>query len=38
MVKKILWTNTAKASLRIIYAYYKKNISINIAKKIQNRQ
>ena len=37
MVKKILWTNTAKLSLKIIFNYYKKKASINIAQKIRNK-
>jgi len=33
MVKKIFWTDTAKFSLKIIFDYYKKNVSSLIALK-----
>lgn len=36
MVKKIYWTDTAKASIEIIFNYYKENVSLSIAKKIKD--
>ena len=36
MVKKIYWTDTAKASIEIIFNYYKENVSLSIARKIKD--
>ncbi|MEN8120017.1 MAG: type II toxin-antitoxin system RelE/ParE family toxin [Bacteroidota bacterium] len=36
MVKKIYWTDTAKASIEIIFNYYKEHVSLSIAKKIKD--
>ena len=35
MVKAILWTDTAKASLKIIIDFYKENVSVGVAQKIR---
>ncbi len=36
MVNKIFWTDTARASLKIIFNYYKEHVSISLAQKIRN--
>ena len=37
MVIKIIWTETAKSSLKIIFDYYKENASVFVARKIKNK-
>lgn len=35
MAVKIIWINTAKASLKMIYDYYKENTGVFMAQKIK---
>ena len=37
MVRKILWTDTAKMSLKLIFNYHKKNTNSSVAHKIRRQ-
>ncbi len=37
MVRKILWTDTAKMSLKLIFDYHKKNTNSSVANKIRRQ-